>query len=93
MKELQEQFTGEGEVRGFEFTQLRKNEKGYIYEVKNDTKTHYEVFQRKENTQYGCVSYPGSKAFGLWAWTITNLESAIEKFENLKLPEKREKVK
>jgi len=81
MKELQEEFTGKGQVRGFEFTQIKKTEYAYIYNVDTGVSEHYEVFERRENTQFKCVSYPSNKAFGLWAKTTSNYEYALELME------------
>ena len=87
MKELKNEFKGKGEVSGYAFKQLKKSPYSYLYEVKNEENgsIHYEVFKRKENTQFDCVSYPRSKSFGLWAWTIVILDKAIEKFDDLNL--------
>ena len=86
MKELREQFDGRGEVRGFKFTQLEKTDTGYLYEVRHSdtSKPHYEVFKRKENTHFGNISYPTSKAFGRWAWSCSNIEAAKAKLESFK---------
>lgn len=83
MKELDIKFTGRGEVRGAIFTQIAANEKGFIYEVLNGDRHYYEVFKRKENTQFNCISYPSSKAFGNWAWTCASLDRANERFSKL----------
>ena len=66
MKQLQENFDGRGEVKGFKF--------------KQEMKPHYEVFQRRINTLYDCESYPSSKAFGIWAKSVVSKEKAIEYF-------------
>jgi len=76
MKQLQETFKGRGQVKGFTFTQIKKSEYGYIYEVNTKDNIHYEVFYHKENTLYECVSYPSNKAFGVWAWTCRTKEIA-----------------
>lgn len=83
MKKLELNFIGRGQVKGFIFTQINKSYYAYIYEVKTGNSTHYEVFKHKENTHFNCVSYPSNKAFGIWAWSCTKLERAIEKFEEL----------
>ena len=83
MKELEKSFIGKGEVRGFEFTQIKKNEKAFIYRVDTGDSTHYEVFKRKINRMYNCESYPRSKSFGLWAWSKDSLKKANELFEEL----------
>ena len=84
MRELNEEFIGIGEVRGFSFRQLDKNDYCYLYEVVSpfSEKKHYEVFFRRENTQYGNVSYPSSKAFGLWAWTYSSKDAALASFKD-----------
>ncbi|MFK8059098.1 MAG: hypothetical protein AB8B78_03310 [Polaribacter sp.] len=85
MKELKEYFSGRGQVKGYVFNQISKNNYGFIYEVKGIDTIHYEVFKRKENTMYDCISYPTNKAFGLWAWTCDNLERANEILESFKI--------
>ena len=84
MKELKEYFSGRGQVKGYVFNQIRKTEWGFIYEVKGKDTIHYEVFKRKENTMYDCVSYPTDKAFGLWAWTCDSVDRASEILETFK---------
>jgi hypothetical protein len=84
MKELEIEFDGRGEVRGFHFTQLRKSDKAYLYKVDVPKfKPHYEVFLRKENSRYGCIAYPSSKGFGRYAWTYNDLLRAEEMFYSL----------
>ena len=87
MKELQTEFTGRGEVKGFIFTQIKKSDKAYIYKVDCDGCLHYEVFKHKENKQFECISYPKTASFGLWAWTYKDLDLAIEKYNLLHLKE------
>jgi ribosomal protein S27E len=85
MKELQKEFIGRGEVKGFIFTQIKKSNNAYIYKVDCDGCEHYEVFKHKENTQFKCISYPKTGSFGLWAWTYKSFESALEKYDLLNL--------
>lgn len=84
MKQLEKQFSGSGEKKGYSFTQIAETETGFIYEVisnENNSK-HYEVFRRKENAQFGCISYPKSKSFGIWAWCVMDLDRAKAKLES-----------
>lgn len=84
MKELEESFIGRAEVRGFLFKQVLKSDKGYLYRVDStDSAHHYEVFERRENSQYDCVTYPSGKAFGKYAWTYKDYILAMERFERL----------
>jgi hypothetical protein len=85
MKELQEEFIGRGQVKGFAFTQIEKTASYYIYEVKTESSKYYEVFKRMENTRFGCVSYPTNNAFGTWAWTYLDLSKAEDKADELEL--------
>lgn len=85
MRELQEEFIGKGQVKGFTFTQIKKSEHGYIYEVNTKDNIHYEVFYHKENKLYECVSYPSNKAFGVWAWTCRALDIAEDILNNITL--------
>lgn len=80
MKELSKTIVGRGEVKGYVFTQIENNGLGYIYEKRciETNKISYEVFKRKENKYFDCISYPSSKSFGVWAWDVQNLPYAIE---------------
>jgi hypothetical protein len=82
VKELPLEFKGIGEVRGFKFLLIGKNEKGYMYQVEDDGKRHFEVFKRKIN-QFGGVSYPKAKSFGIWAWSTSDFSKAQEYFRKL----------
>ncbi len=81
IKQLPRQFTGRGEVRGFLFTQLEVTDTAFLYTVEAEGTIYFEVFRKRENARYGCVSYPTSKAFGIWAWTYLTKEEAIRKLE------------
>ena len=83
MKELEINFVGKGQVKGFIFTQIKKNSKGYIYKVEDSGRTYYEVFKHKINTQFNCISYPSNKGFGVWAWTCMSLDKAFDKLEEI----------
>lgn len=85
MKQLELEFVGRGEVKGFGFTQIKRSELAYLYEVNCDGSIHYEVFKHKENKQFNCVSYPKTGSFGVWAWTCKELQKAVDKFELLSL--------
>lgn len=76
MKQLRKEFTGIGEVRGFTFRQISLTKWGFLYEVDFGGTKYYEVFKKRVNTQFNNVSYPSSKAFGLWAWTTSDFERA-----------------
>lgn len=82
MKELPLTFEGKGEMKGYVFTQLIKGEKAYIYRAYHQEEDieHYEVFERKENAYFQCISYPKSHHFGQWAWCILTKEKALEKY-------------
>jgi hypothetical protein len=76
-------FFGKGEVKGYKFTQIQKSDIAFIYEVTSSRRKHYEVFKKKVNNRYNCISYPKSKSFGIWAWTCMTLEVAIAKVNEL----------
>lgn len=42
----------------------------------------YEVFKRKINKRFNCVSYPGNNAFGYWALTFPKYEQARYYLDN-----------
>ena len=83
MKELEESFIGKGEVKGFKFTLLMSNPRGFMYEVVNGNLVYYEVFLRKVHSVYGHVMYPRSKSFGVWAWSVFGYDKALGRFERL----------
>lgn len=83
MKQLEKSFSGRGEVKGYEFNQIRATDKAFLYEVSCDGRKHYEVFKKRINALYGNVSYPSSKGFGKWAWTYNSLNKALLKFKDL----------
>jgi len=83
MKQLEQEFNGKGQVKGFRFTLIKKSDYGYIYKIDTGDAIHYEVFGHKENTRFDCVSYPSNKAFGLWAWTTSNLDRAFDLLEEI----------
>lgn len=84
-------FTGTGEVKGFNFTQVFANDKGYIYRVETGTSTHYEVFRRRTvpvcldfdakifSETESKVTYPKANSFGDWAWTAYSVEDGVKK--------------
>jgi len=80
MKELEIELT----KNGFDYRQILKNDKAYIYSQSLNGKIiAYEVFEHKVNEYYNCVSFPGNGAFGVWAWTYHNLENAKSKFNQI----------
>ena len=85
MKELKEVFLGKGQVKGFKFTQIKKTNNAYLYRVDTGDNKHYEIFERKENLRYNCISYPSNKSFGVWAKTTTNYNHALDIFEEINI--------
>ena len=83
MKPLKTKFKGRGEVKGYLFTLLGMTNQAFLYEVNSGNGKHYEVFKKKENSLYGCISYPTSNGFGIWAWTYISLNKAILKYNEL----------
>lgn len=95
MKELEKEFIGRGEVRQFKFNQLMsktndtlvdgqfKAQGMYLYQVTTPLgKVHFEVFYRKYNKMFDCISYPSAKAFGIWAKTTNSYATALDYFNN-----------
>lgn len=84
MKELEHEFLGKGEMKGFLFRLKEKKDTAYLFEVlKNNEVSHYEVFKRVENIRFNTVSYPSSKSFGDWAWNYRFYIQAKNKFNDL----------
>ena len=80
MRELQLEFEGKGEVKGIFFHQIAQSDKTYIYHRSDG---YYEVFARKVNTRFNCISYPNSNSFGIWAWCTGNRNEAYRIFDRL----------
>lgn len=76
-------FSGRGETKGFNFTQIINGKKSYVYRVEDSGRIYYEVIVKKINKQFNCESYPGSKGFGSLGFTFNNLDSAKVKFNEL----------
>jgi hypothetical protein len=83
MKNLEKQFTGRGEVRGFKFNQLLEINEAFLYQVENQGAIHYEVIKKVVNPRFNRVSYPGSKSWGLNGWTAYSLEQAISRLQSM----------
>ena len=83
IRELRTDFTGLGQVRGFKFTQMSKTDSAFLYEVNTGDMIFYEIFKRRYNTWFNCISYPTNKAFGISAFTTPNLERAYEILNDL----------
>ncbi len=70
---------------GFDYHQEVANDFGYIYRQVDEGKiVAFEVFQKKENKKYDCISFPGPEAFGFWAWSCRTLEDAKKRLESFK---------
>ena len=83
IKPLKTQFKGRGEDKGYLFSLLGMTNQAFLYEVSLCDRKHFEVFKKRINKRFSCVSYPTSKAFGIWAFTYMNLKSAIRKYNEL----------
>lgn len=83
MKPLEKQFTGTGEVKGFNFTQIRCTNRAFLYEVNTKDSVYYEVFKKVKNKRFDCISYPSANYFGVWAFTYPSLKEAENKFNQL----------
>lgn len=92
MKELDTTFEGVGEMKGYRFYQLKADGNAYLYELTDyEGNKHYEIFERRINTQFNNVSYPKSKAFGVWAWCANSLNRAVAKFNEVSLRVQKKK--
>ena len=83
MKELELEFEGRGEVKGYHFKQVMKSDTAYMYQKTFEDLVNYEVFERRENLYFDCISYPNSPSFGMWAWDFKDIDKAIAKFNEL----------
>lgn len=78
---MKEQFVGRGEVKGYLFNRITGNPRAFVYEVIGYGQKWYEVFLAKVS-QHGEV-YPGSKSFGIWAWSYFTRDRALLKLSEL----------
>lgn len=85
INDLKQDFTGVGQVRGFKFTQISKTDSGFMYEVDTGNTIYYEVFKRRFNSRFNCISYPTNKAFSIWAWTTPRIIRAFEILNELSM--------
>jgi len=83
IRPLKTQFEGRGEVKGYYFRLMGMTNRAFLYEVSSGSSKHYEVFKKIINSRYACISYPTSKAFNIWAWTYSDIKSAIKKYNEL----------
>ena len=91
LQKLESEFTGKGEVKGFNFQQVYENEKGYVYKVHSQESEYFEAFLKKstalcinfEKREYSETEfkeiYPKSKDFGVWDWTVGSFQDGIDK--------------
>lgn len=94
--ELEKVIVGNGEVKGYTYTQIERSDSAYLYEVsKYGVFMCFEVFKRKNSPV--CIdfekrlysetefkeSYPKSNSFGVWAWTKSTKQSALDLFNTL----------
>lgn len=83
IRPLELEFIGRGEVKGFEFRQILCGDYAYLYEVQDEGKIYFEVFQKRINRRYSSISYPTANAFGIWAWTYKDIDPALDKFHSI----------
>lgn len=90
IKELEKEFIGTGEAKGFKFRKLASLQHVYLYEVSQSNKIYYEVFKRLKSpvcidfekriysdTEFKEI-YPKANSFGVTAWTLSSLEYATK---------------
>lgn len=81
LKELPMSFIGKGQVKGFQFKQICRSNKAYIYQVCDTFGNRwYEVFLRRIDVRFGNISYPKANSFGVTAWGTSIKEKAILRF-------------
>lgn len=94
IEKLPETFNGKGEVKGYSFRKIKENEACYLYETSsNNKRSHYEVIEKRltpvcldfDNKVYSTTEFkerkPKAKDFGVWAWTFSNIKTAITKMQ------------
>jgi len=80
--ELPLSFTGRGEVKGYQFNQVKSLYDAYIYEVYDTLGNRwYEVFKKVIDTRFHKIAYPKSKSFGINAWTAKTFQAAEGRFQ------------
>lgn len=83
IKDLPTTFTGTGPYKGFEFALICVSKWAFCYELNVGGQIYYHTFKRRENTRFGLVSYPGPKAFGIWAWCYRRKIDAVHRFNQI----------
>jgi hypothetical protein len=95
IERLPKKFVGTGEVKGFEFTELKRSDTTLLFEVRYHDLTYFEVFPIR--TTEKCIDfakrlysetdfkevYPKAYQFGEWGHTYRVYRKALEKFEEL----------
>ena len=92
IQHLELNFTGSGEVEGMAFESFYISLNAYMYKVTDDGNERFEVFERRKTpvcidfekriyseTEFKEI-YPKSRDFGVWAWTFSDKEKALNKF-------------
>jgi len=95
MKQLEKEFIGGGDVKGFKLKQLKANGYVFLYEINTGYSKHYEVFEHRETKESdniisgvevhfnAKITYPSSKAFGVWAYCCDDLDRANMRYNEL----------
>jgi len=92
---LPKHFKGKGEVKNFDFEQVKSGVNAYLYQVSKGQSKWYEVFKKtyapicidfdkriySENQKKEV--YPKAKLFGVIAWCLDSKKSAIELFNKI----------
>jgi len=95
-RDLENEFIGTGDIKGFKLVKLASTDKGFLYSVDSgEGNIHYEVFQRKTtpicldfekkifSDTDSKVIYPKDEHFGQWASCILEYKDALEKLNSL----------
>jgi len=91
IKELENEFIGVGEVKGFKFRKIQSTQYAYTYEVLQNGVMYYETFKRLKSPV--CIDfekriysdtdfkefYPKANRFGVDAFTFKNEIDAVNK--------------
>lgn len=86
---LPDEFSGRGEVVGFNFKKIKETDSHYLFEVSYSGNKHYEII--KKTTSPLCIDfskkvysdtdfkevYPKAHSFGTLGWTVKKYEGAV----------------
>jgi hypothetical protein len=80
-KNITKEFTVENGIEKSFYKKVCESEGCYVYEVKTNIETHYELFEIKKHLNAETLElneiYPNEEDFGNWAWRFKEFPTAM----------------